>query len=261
MQPAWAIIVSWREAQGTLLPSAPGDGWKRHPNSTASFGSLCSAFASEMVPLQVKLVMLRASSKVDLCGENLWLFTDLFAFLTTGGTARSKEARFSKIAQNPPSKPPRRNSRMGKVTQNWAPQTPQQAGLWLVPSGDGHWWAPVGHQSPAKPWNLLGFCSPQKWVLLLPALTLHFPWISCTFPVRSRAPPSQVRGFLAPCCLPGTTGVLLQHFGKPRFLFHMGMVSSQKTRKCLCFGKHLLKIMMIQRPFLVPYSDWMWRVI
>lgn len=44
--------------------------------------------------------MLRASCKVDLCRDNLsflWLFTYLFAFLTTGEVACSKEGQFPKM--------------------------------------------------------------------------------------------------------------------------------------------------------------------
>lgn len=161
-----------------------------------------------MFPLQVNLVMLRASFKVDLCGENLaflWLFTYLSAFLTTGEMPCSREAQFSKNAQHLSSNPPRRNGKMGKRTQNRAPKLHSRQEIhtvWFIPSGpwtsgDGHWWAPVGHQTQANPWNL--FCSPQKSLLLFLALSLLFTCIFCPFPVWSRAPPSKVRGF--PCSL------------------------------------------------------------
>lgn len=112
--------------------------------------------------------MLRASCKVDLCGDNLsflWLFTYLFAFLTTGEVACSKEGQFSKNAQHLPSNPPRRHRRMGKITQNWEHQTPQQAGdahgvvcpqcatdLWGRPP-----MSPCGPPGPSKPLESLIF--------------------------------------------------------------------------------------------------------
>lgn len=212
MQPTGAIIVSWGETLGMLLFSASGNGWKRRPCSNASFGSLCQAFASEMIPLQGNLVMLRASCKVHLCSENLaflWLFTYLFAFLTTGEVACSKEAQFSKNAQHLPSNPPRRHRRMSKITQNWAPQTPQQAGdahgVVCPPVGTDLWgWplmSPCGPPDPSKPLESLMFSI--KISSAAPCFDSAFPLHFLYFPCLIQSTTIQSEGFslLPAACL------------------------------------------------------------